>query len=235
MWKWFRKPDPEELERSRRELLLSDGRAVAGNVTDRSETDFYYTYEVCGVTYTAAQPIDLQSPAVTAELELLLGPVTVMYSPKNPANSMVLLTPPNTKSHRSKRERENTMLVNKIRTAAIAMTLAASLLVGSAVAANKPKTVIHIINVKFKADAKPEDVTKAINGIDTVLGKYKGIKNIWLKPIKNQFAPEYTHILVMEFESEDSLKKYAGSPEQKEWYKLYEPVRDNSRTNDVTN
>lgn len=126
-------------------------------------------------------------------------------------------------------------MIQTISKMALATVMAATLLVGPAVAANKPKSVIHIINVRFKKDAKPEDVNKAITGIDTILGKYKGIKNVWLKPIKNQFAPEYTHILVMEFESEDALKKYVDSPEQKEWYKLYMPVRDESRTNDVTN
>jgi hypothetical protein len=39
----------------------------------------------------------------------------------------------------------------------------------------------------------------------------------------------------MEFESEDALKKYADSPAQKEWYKVYLPVRGESRTHDVTN
>ena len=39
----------------------------------------------------------------------------------------------------------------------------------------------------------------------------------------------------MEFASEDALKKYAESPAQKEWYKVYLPIREESTTHDITN
>jgi hypothetical protein len=118
----------------------------------------------------------------------------------------------------------------------IAATMLAILSVGQAFAAAKPKTVIHVINVKFKEDAKKEDVAKAIAGIETVAGKYKGIKNVWLNPILVQGGPsKFTHVLVMEFESVEALKKYVDSPEQKEWYKLWLPVRELSNTSDVSN
>jgi antibiotic biosynthesis monooxygenase (ABM) superfamily enzyme len=114
--------------------------------------------------------------------------------------------------------------------------LAAALMTGSAMAANKPKTVIHVINVKFKPDASKADIDKAIAAIETVAGKYKGIKNVWLNPITVQGgASKFTHCLVMEFESVDALKKYTDSPEQKEWYKVWIPVRELSNTHDVTN
>lgn len=95
MFHFFRKPDPEQKERDRQAALLAHGRAVEGFLTDRSGNAVYYTYQVRGVTYTAAQ--DFQLPAGT-EPEHLLGAVTVRYSPKNPANSMVLLTPEPTRS-----------------------------------------------------------------------------------------------------------------------------------------
>lgn len=110
----------------------------------------------------------------------------------------------------------------------------AGLMAGSAMAQpGKPKSVVHIINVKFKADAAKADVDKAIAMIGEM--QYPGLKNVWLRAIKNQLTPEFTHILVMEFESEDALKKYADSPAQKKWYEAYLKVRDESRTNDVTN
>jgi hypothetical protein len=116
------------------------------------------------------------------------------------------------------------------------LALAGFLMTAPAEAANKPKTVIHVINVKFKADASPAQIQTAIDGIYTIVGKNKGVKNVWLKPITVQGgAAKFTHCLVMEFESEAALKAYAGSPEQKEWYKLWEPVRDLSNTHDVTN
>jgi hypothetical protein len=119
----------------------------------------------------------------------------------------------------------------------IAATMLAILSVGQAFAAAKPKTVIHVINVKFKEDAKKEDVAKAIAAIETVAGKYKGIKNVWLNnSLGVQGGPsKFTHVLVMEFESVEALKKYKDSPEQLEWYKLWLPVRELSNTSDVSN
>lgn len=114
--------------------------------------------------------------------------------------------------------------------------LATAMLSLAAFAVERPKSVIHVINVKFKATASKADIDKAIASIETVAGKYKGIKRVWLRPIKVQGGEsKFTHCLVMEFESEDALKSYTDSPEQKEWYKLWIPVRELSNTHDVTN
>jgi hypothetical protein len=127
-------------------------------------------------------------------------------------------------------------MLNAIRKGWIGLVLAGALLTAPAVAANKPSTVIHVINVKFKKEATPAQIQAAIDGIYTIVGKNKGVKNVWLKPIKVQGgAAQFTHCLVMEFESEAALKAYSGSPEQTAWYKLWEPVRDLSNTHDVTN
>ncbi len=113
---------------------------------------------------------------------------------------------------------------------------AAALFSLSAFAVEKPSTVLHVINVKFKPEASKADVDKAIAAIETVAGKYKGIKRVWLNPILVQGGDsKFTHCLVMEFESVDALKKYTGSPEQEAWYKLWLPVRALSNTHDVTN
>lgn len=120
-----------------------------------------------------------------------------------------------------------------LKTALLAATFALS---GTALieAANKPKTVVHVINVRFKPDASKEAIDKAIAAIGDM--KYPGVKNVWLKPIQVQGGDsKFTHCLVMEFESAESLKKYAGSEAQKEFYKYWLPVRDLSNTHDVTN
>jgi antibiotic biosynthesis monooxygenase (ABM) superfamily enzyme len=114
--------------------------------------------------------------------------------------------------------------------AALALTVLAA-------AVEMPKSVIHIVNVKFKADASKADIDAAINGIGEMAKKFPdaGIERVWVKAIKNQLAPNFTHILVMEFKSEQHLQKYANSAAQKFWYEKYMKVRDESRTNDVTN
>jgi len=97
-----------------------------------------------------------------------------------------------------------------------------------------PKTVVHVINVKFKPDASKAAIDEAIMAVSKM--NYPGLKNVWLKPIKVQGGDAgFTHCIVMEFESEEALKKYAGSDAQKEWYKKWIPVRELSNTHDVTN
>jgi len=120
-----------------------------------------------------------------------------------------------------------------------ALPLAASLLAGTgfAVAANKfgkPKSVIHVVTVKWKEGSTPEQIKAALDGVEKVAEAYPGIKNVWIRSIKVQGAG-YTHAFVMEFESEDALKNYAGSEAQKEWYKVYLPIRGESTTHDITN
>ena len=44
-----------------------------------------------------------------------------------------------------------------------------------------------------------------------------------------QLPEGYKHVIVMEFESEEALKKYADSPAQKQWYDVYMPIREESR------
>ncbi len=230
MFGWFRKPSPEEKEIARCAALQENGRRVEGYLLDIEDQTVFYRYEVRGVTYQTAQDFRLMKCALPEDRSGLLGPVTVQYATANPANSMVVL------QEKSGTKEEKSMILNAIKKSLVAMALAGALLTAPAVAANKPKTVIHVINVKFKADASPASIQQAIDGIYSIVGKYKGVKNVWLKPIKVQGgAAKFTHCLVMEFESEASLAAYTGSPEQKEWYKLWEAVRELSNTHDVTN
>ena len=41
--------------------------------------------------------------------------------------------------------------------------------------------------------------------------------------------------IVMEFVNEAALEGYSGSEAQKEWYKTYLPIREQSTTFDITN
>jgi uncharacterized protein (DUF1330 family) len=100
-------------------------------------------------------------------------------------------------------------------------------------AAAKPRTVIHIIAVQWKANATPAQIDKALKAAENM--KYAGLKNVWTRPIKMQLPDGYKNIIVMEFESEQALKSYADSDAQKAFYEAYMPVREESRTHDVTN
>ena len=124
----------------------------------------------------------------------------------------------------------------------LALLLAAALSFGtaSALAADTaPKSVIHVVTVAWKPDTKPEQIQAALDGAKALPAAYKGITRVWIKTLKAQNAQEVvkkrTHLIVMEFADEKALADYSGSDAQKEWYKLYTPIRDASTTHDVTN
>jgi hypothetical protein len=120
-----------------------------------------------------------------------------------------------------------------------ALTLAPAALL----AAERPKSVIHIVTLRWKEGSTKEQIDGALRALESAAGKYPGITRLWLRPISVQGAPigkcdeckPVTHAFVMEFESEDALKKYADSPAQKQWYESYMAVREESRTHDITN
>ena len=96
-----------------------------------------------------------------------------------------------------------------------------------------PKTVIHVVTVSWKEGSTPEQIQAALEGVRKLPSQFPGITRVWTKTIKAQ--GNRTHALVMEFASEQALKDYAGSDAQKEWYKVYEGVREGSTTFDITN
>ena len=108
-------------------------------------------------------------------------------------------------------------------------------MVTSAVWAQPPATVIHIINVKWKVEATPEQVKAAVDAVQQLPAKFPGLKRVWTKNLKFQGQEGFKQAIVMEFESQDALKRYEGSAAQKWWYELYMPVRDDSRTDDISN
>jgi len=108
-------------------------------------------------------------------------------------------------------------------------------IVAAAALAEAPSTVIHVINVKWKAEATPEQIKAVIDAVHQLPAKYPGIKRVWTKNIKYQGQEGMKQAIIMEFESQESLKKYADSPVQKWFYDIYLPVRDESRTHDITN
>ncbi len=119
--------------------------------------------------------------------------------------------------------------------------IAAAFVAGVVTGQNKfgtPKTVLHVVTLRWKADATPEQQKAAIDGIKTMAAKIPGMKNVWLKTLKVQGGTRespYNAAFVMEFADENALKAYADNPAHKEWEKIYLPLRDESRSHDITN
>jgi len=100
-------------------------------------------------------------------------------------------------------------------------------------AAEKPKTVLHVITVQWKNGTTADQINSALRAAENM--QYKGLLRVWTRPIKMQLPEGYKNIIVMEFADEAALKAYADSPAQKKFYETYLPLREESRTHDITN
>jgi hypothetical protein len=108
---------------------------------------------------------------------------------------------------------------------------------GLAVGANKfsqPKTVLHVVTVKWKDDATAAQKQAAIDGVAKMAAEVSGITRIWTKPLKVQ-GEGYSGAFVIEFADQAAFDKYAGTPAHQAWEKVYLPVRGESTTHDITN
>jgi hypothetical protein len=125
-------------------------------------------------------------------------------------------------------------VLNKISKSLLATALGLAIFgAGALVGAHhieKPKSVIHVVTVDWADGATKAQIDAALAGVANM--SYPGLKRVWLRSIKSQTKDA---AFVMEFESEKALADYADSDAQKEWYKLYMPVRKESVTSDITN
>jgi len=96
----------------------------------------------------------------------------------------------------------------------------------------QPKSILHIITVKWNADSTPEQRQAAIDGVKTMAAQIPGMTNVWLKPIKVQGTDA---VIVMEFKDQAALDAYVPHPAHKKWEEIYTPIRERSLTHDITN
>jgi hypothetical protein len=121
----------------------------------------------------------------------------------------------------------------KLRLALACTALFFASLPAIALADTAPKTVIHVVTVKWKEGTTPEQIQAALDGVKVLPQNFKGITRVWTRSIKVQGGA--ANAFVMEFASEQALKEYSGSDAQKTWYKTYIPIRERSTTFDITN
>ena len=89
--RWLRnRPNPDELERRRRETLVRNGKMGDGELVDMDAASVVYSYHVRGVGYTAAQDLASLASLLPEDPMKIIGPVSVRFDPRNPANSIVL-------------------------------------------------------------------------------------------------------------------------------------------------
>ena len=82
--------NPKDKEMRRRIQVNQEGRLGDATITDVHESTIFYEYSVRGVLYTASQDVQKLREQIPTDLERLIGPVSLKYSPRNPANSIIL-------------------------------------------------------------------------------------------------------------------------------------------------
>jgi hypothetical protein len=101
-----------------------------------------------------------------------------------------------------------------------------------------PKSVVHVVTLKWKKEATAAQRQQALDGVRVMASKIPGIRNIWIKTLKVQGPSAdmpFDAAFVMEFADEAALKAYADHPAHREWEAIYIPIRESSRTHDITN
>lgn len=124
-----------------------------------------------------------------------------------------------------------------LRVLVVLLALACVFLAGVVLGQQKfgtPKTVLHVVAGKWKADSTEEQRQKAIAAIKDMAAAVPGIKNVWLKTDRVQ-PREYHYAFAIEFESRAAADAYAEDPAHEAWYKVYMPIREESRSYQVTN
>jgi hypothetical protein len=81
---------PDEVERLRRLHISQAGKLGDGEILDIEGDTIFYSWQVAGVGYTAAQDLTTLRDRVPEDRASIIGPVSVKFLPQNPANSIVL-------------------------------------------------------------------------------------------------------------------------------------------------
>ncbi len=84
------RPTAADVERQRRAMLNAIGKMGDGSVIELQGSTAIYSYDVRGVGYTASQDLSVLEEQLPPDPWVIIGPVSVKYDPRNPANSIIL-------------------------------------------------------------------------------------------------------------------------------------------------
>lgn len=84
-----KQPDATARERHRLQALYEHGRLAVGVLDEVRGRLVFYSYEVAGVSYSAAQDLSIFPELSEDDLRTLSGPLNIKFERSNPPNSMV--------------------------------------------------------------------------------------------------------------------------------------------------
>lgn len=98
----------------------------------------------------------------------------------------------------------------------------------------QPKTIIHVVEIKWLPGVTDAQKERVLEGVKEVAAKTPGVKNIWLKA--DRLEPrDFNSGFAIEFQNRAAADAYAESSLHDSWDKQYVPLRAASVSIQVTN
>lgn len=98
----------------------------------------------------------------------------------------------------------------------------------------QPKTIIHLVEIKWNPGVPQMEKDAALAGVKQMAAKIPGIRNVWMSA--DRLEPrDYNAAFVLEFQNRAAADAYAESPLHQAWEKEYVPLRAASISIQVTN
>jgi len=98
----------------------------------------------------------------------------------------------------------------------------------------QPKTILHVVELKWNPAATDADKQRAISGIKDMAARVPGIKNIWIQGERMQ-PRDFNAAYAIEFRDRAAADAYAESQVHAAWEVQYVPLREASISIQVTN
>jgi hypothetical protein len=98
----------------------------------------------------------------------------------------------------------------------------------------QPKTILHVVELKWNPAATDADKQRAISGIKDMAAKIPGIKNIWIQGERMQ-PRDFNAAYAIEFRDRAAADAYAESQAHAAWEVQYVPLREASISIQITN
>jgi ABC-type glycerol-3-phosphate transport system substrate-binding protein len=100
--------------------------------------------------------------------------------------------------------------------------------------AETPTSIMHVVTIKWKAEATPEQRRAALEGVKKMGAEIPGITRVWIKGTKVQ-PGDYHDAFVIEFRDKKAADVYVDHPAHRAWEKIYLPIRQQSTSHQITN
>jgi hypothetical protein len=98
----------------------------------------------------------------------------------------------------------------------------------------QPKTIIHMVILKWNPGVSDADKQSALEGVKDMAAKIPGVKNVWIKAERLQ-PRDFSAAFAIEFQNRAAADAYAESPIHQAWEQKYTMLREASISEQVTN